>query len=77
MKQYFVRKNASTLAIVLFLFLYISIVALQPNFLYNTDGSLREFGIGFSKKTVFPAWLLAISIAIMSYFSVFYYINMR
>lgn len=77
MKQYFIRKNASTLAIVLFLFLYISIVALQPNFLYNTDGSLREFGIGFSKKTVFPAWLLAISIAIMSYFSVFYYINMR
>jgi hypothetical protein len=35
--------------------------------MYNEDGSLRQFGIGFQRKTVVPAWLVAIIIAILSY----------
>jgi hypothetical protein len=40
--------------------------------MYNEDGSLRQFGIGFQRKTVVPAWLVAIIIAILSYLLVLY-----
>jgi hypothetical protein len=40
--------------------------------MYNEDGSLRQFGIGFKRKTVIPAWLVAIIIAILSYLLVLY-----
>jgi len=49
-------------------------MALKPSFLYNTDGSLREFGVGFRRKTVIPAWFLSILLAILSYFLVLYYL---
>ena len=40
--------------------------------MYNENGSLRQFGIGFQRKTVVPAWLVAIIIAILSYLLVLY-----
>tara|TARA_Y100000768_G_scaffold308344_1_gene242533 strand:- start:201 stop:380 length:180 start_codon:yes stop_codon:yes gene_type:complete len=48
-------------------------VCLKPAFLYNHDGSLREFGIGYRKKTVVPVWLLSIILGIMSYYAMMYY----
>jgi len=45
----------------------------NPSFLYNEDGSLREFGIGYSSKTILPIWLVAIIIAILSYLAVLIY----
>ena len=47
---------------------------MKPNFLYNEDGSLREFGMGYRRKTIMPGWLVAIILAILSYISVKYYI---
>ncbi len=70
-----VRRNVTMFSILLFLFFYILIIAYKPNFIYNKDGTLRTFGLGFSKKTVFPAWFLAIFLSIMSYFIVFYYVS--
>jgi hypothetical protein len=70
------RNNITMFSILLFLFLYIIIIwVINPNFIYNKDGSLRTFGLGFSKKTVFPAWFLAIFLSIMSYFIIFYYVS--
>ena len=74
MNRNFVRRNITSIAIVIFIILYTITLALKPGFIYNKDGSLRQFGIGFRKKTVIPAWLLAIVLAITSYFSVLYYI---
>jgi hypothetical protein len=54
--------------------LYGMTIAFKPHFLYNKDGSLREFGVGFRRKTVIPAWLLAIVLGIVSYFFVLYYL---
>jgi hypothetical protein len=45
----------------------------NPSFLYNEDGSLREFGVGYSSKTILPIWIVAIIIAILSYLAVFYF----
>ena len=70
-----IRRNVVASAIAIFIIFYMMILALKPAFLYNKDGSLREFGIGYKKKTVIPAWLLAIILALGSYFSILYAIN--
>ena len=75
MNRTFIRKHMTSFAIVVFLIIYSTIIVYRPSFLYNTDGSLREFGVGQSKKTVVPAWLLAIVIGILSYVGVMYYVT--
>ena len=69
------RTHITIISIVIFAIVYCYLNYLKPAFLYNTNGSLREFGVGFKKKTVVPLWLITIFIAIMSYFSVLYYIE--
>ncbi len=75
MNRYAVRRNITLISIMLYLGLFFLTVSMRPAFLYNEDGSLREFGIGFRNKTVIPGWLLAITLAIISYFSVLYYLT--
>jgi len=70
-----IRANITLFSILLFLIFYILIVAYKPNFIYNKDGSLRTFGVGFSKKTVIPVWFLSIFLSLMSYFILFYYVS--
>jgi len=70
----FVAKNVNLLSISLYVIIFGVIVFLKPSFLYNVDGSLREFGLGSNKKTVLPVWLVSILTAIMSYFFVLYYL---
>lgn len=73
--RFFIRKNITAVSIFIFLCIYGFLVSMKPGFLYNTDGSLRQFGINNSKKTVIPAWLLALLLAIMSYLFVLYYLT--
>ena len=49
-------------------------VALKPSFLFEQDGSVKQFGIGNTKKTVIPLWLIAGVLGILSYMTVLYYI---
>jgi len=44
--------------------------------LYNKNGSLRQFGIGSSKKTVVPIWLLSIILGILCYLFILFYLNL-
>ena len=69
----FIQKHLIALSILLFFISYTAINMLKPSFLYNHDGSLREFGLGLSRKTVIPAWILAIFLSILSYFVLMYY----
>lgn len=69
------RKNINLCAILLYFLLFAIIIYIEPHFLYEKDGSLRDFGIGRKKKTIFPVWLLSIMIAIFSYFSILYILN--
>lgn len=73
MNSKFIQENIQIASITVFLTFYILIVVLKPNFLYDKDGSLREFGVGFKKKTVVPVWLLSIILGIMSYYIMLYY----
>ena len=70
----YVRKNIVSLSIVVFLIGFGLIQFIQPGFLYNNDGSLRDFGLNNTKKTILPIWLLTLIIAILSYVLVLYYL---
>lgn len=75
MNKIFIKNNITMFAMLLFFILYILIVCLKPAFVFNHDGSLRYFGIGYKKKTVTPLWLLAIILAILSYIMILFYLN--
>jgi len=72
----YIRQNITTVAIVIFIVIYVIIIALKPGFMYNKDGSLRQFGVGYNTRTVLPIWLIVLIISIVSYFSVLYYLAM-
>jgi hypothetical protein len=67
-----IRNNLAGSAILLYVVVFMLVQYMNPSFLYNEDGSLREFGIGYSSKTVLPIWLVAIILGILSYLTVFY-----
>ena len=69
-----IRKNITSTAIILFIIIFAIVQYLQPAFLYEKDGALRQFGLGSSKKTIIPIWFLTLLLAILCYFSVLYYL---
>jgi hypothetical protein len=75
MNKSIIRNNITSFSILLFVVLFAIVQIATPAFLYNVDGSLRDFGLGTKRKTVLPIWLFAIIIAILAYLSVLYYCN--
>ena len=74
MYRSFIRRSITSVAIIIFVIIFCAIQMVAPHFLYNEDGSLRQFGIGYKKKTVIPNWLVALILAIFSYLFVLYYL---
>ena len=74
MYRNFIRDNVTLVAIILFIIIFSMIQLSKPAFLYNTDGSIREFGVGYKNKTILPIWLLSIVLGILCYLIVMYYI---
>jgi len=70
----FIRSNKLVVSIVLFLLLFSLIQTIQPSFLYNNDGTLREFGVGYKNKTILPIWLFSLVLGILCYLGVLYYL---
>ena len=75
MNPTFIRNNPVLVSIILFLALFIIFQLLKPGVLYNKDGSLREFGVGYRNRTILPVWLLSIILGILSYLFVRYYLS--
>lgn len=75
MYKIFIRKNPVLVSILVFLAIFIPIQVFKPAFLYNTDGSMRDFGIGYKNKTILPIWLFSIVLGILSYVFVLYYLS--
>lgn len=76
MYRVFIRKNRTSVAILLFIVLFTLIQYAKPAFLYKRDGSIRAFGLGSKQKTVVPNWLVALLLAVLSYLFVLYYLAM-
>lgn len=68
-----VRDNVTLVSIILFITIFSMIQFSKPTFLYNTNGSIREFGVGYKNKTILPIWLLSIVLGIVCYLIVIYY----
>ncbi len=71
----YIRENATLVSIIIFLFIFGLIQMSKPLFLYNKNGIIREFGIGYRNKTILPIWLLAIVLGILSYLVVIFYVT--
>jgi uncharacterized membrane protein YozB (DUF420 family) len=74
MNRHYIRENATLFSIILFLIMFGAIQMMKPAFLYNTDGSIREFGVGYKNKTILPIWLLSLILGILSYLFIMYYV---
>jgi len=66
------QKNTTLMAVAIFLLIFILIQIAKPTFLYKSDGSIREFGVGYRQKTILPIWLLSIFLGILSYVLICY-----
>jgi hypothetical protein len=70
----YIREHITLISIILFVFMFGIIVMIKPAFLYNKDGSIREFGVGYKNKTILPIWLLSLILGITSYLLVMFYL---
>jgi len=59
--------NQLSISICIFLVLLYMVHMLKPPLLYEMDGTLRQFGIGYRKKTILPIWLIVIVLSILAY----------
>ena len=75
MYRQYIRRNITSVSIILFVVLFTIIQYLEPAFLYDNDGALRQFGLGMKNKTILPVWLLSIFLAIISYLLILYYLS--
>jgi len=75
MSREFIKENITLISIILFVIIFGLIQLSKPVFLYNSDGSLRIFGIGYKNKTILPIWLFSIILGILCYVGVMYYIT--
>jgi len=72
----FIRNHITAVSIIIYIVVFCLVQAFKPAFLYNEDGSLKQFGLGVRQKTVIPIWLIALILAIFSYLFVLYYLAM-
>jgi len=75
MYQNYIRENKTLVSVVLFILIFSGIQFMKPSCLYNKDGSVREFGVGYKNKTILPIWLLSILLGILCYLTVMYYVT--
>lgn len=61
------KKFKLHICIIIYFIMISFIILLKPDFCYDNNKNLKQFGIG-SKKTIFPLWLLIIFVALISYY---------
>lgn len=67
MYRLFMKRHTISLSILLFIGCFYILQYMAPSFLYNKDGHIRQFGIGYKNKTIIPIWLMTLIMAILSY----------
>lgn len=75
MTNHFIKNNIPLVAIIIFVVVFYVIQNMKPSFLYKSDGTMRDFGVGYRQKTFMPVWLFSIILGILSYLGVMYYIH--
>ena len=75
MYKTYIRENITLVAVILFITIFGTIQMMKPACFYNSDGSIREFGVGYRNKTILPIWLLSLLLGIVCYLAVLYYVS--
>lgn len=75
MYRIYIRENKTLVAVILFIIIFGSIQMIKPACFYNSDGSIREFGLGYRNKTILPIWLLSLLLGLICYLAVLYYVS--
>ena len=71
----FVKNNKLVIIIVLLVSFILVIHQIKPAFLYERNGSIRNFRFGVKRKTIIPLWLIVIVMPILFYIIVHYYVK--
>ena len=66
----YIRNHKVSVAILIFIVFMTLLHTIKPQFVYNKDGSFRQFGIGYRNNTIVPIWAVSIVLAILSYLAV-------
>ena len=66
--QEFIKENKILATFIIFLIMFCATMIIKPSFVFNRDGSIKQFGLGYTNRTVLPIWILVIIFAIISYF---------
>ena len=77
MNRNFLQTNVVMVAIILYIVAYGLIIMVRPSFLYKSDNTLRQFGIGYKNKTILPMWLFAFIMGVVCYLAVLYYLEFQ
>ncbi len=75
MNKIFIRQNIHYLSIILYFIIFSILVTSKPAIIFNEDGSIKQFGIGYQNKSVIPMWLTVILVSIFSYLIILYLIT--
>jgi len=67
MYKQFIKNNLILSAIIIFILIFSIFAFIKPNFLFTKDGAIRHFGLGKSRCTIVPLWLLVIILSIVIY----------
>ena len=65
MSNKYIKENSVVVSIIMFVVIFGFIQKMKPACFYNMDGSIREFGVGYKNKTIFPVWLMSIFLGLM------------
>lgn len=75
MNRGYIRRNITGFSVLLFIIFYLLILFFKPSFIFDEDKNIRDFGLGSTKKTVLPLWLISLVLGIASYLLVLFYIT--
>jgi hypothetical protein len=73
MNRSLIKNHMIFYSILIFIVVYGIIHLTKPGMMYGQYGELRQFGLNKRNKTIFPAWLISIVIAILSYLTIRFY----
>ena len=62
--------NNIYISIMLFIGIMCILYTMKPALIFDQNGGYRQFGIGYSNKTILPIWLATIFISILSYLGI-------
>lgn len=63
------ESNKLIFILLIYFILFYFIFSAKPQLLFNKNGTFRDFGAGYNKKTIIPAWFFTILISIGIYIS--------